>query len=215
MKILAKLASTLRKLYRWYREPIPGSRLVRVDPFTVLTLIGLATTAWGVGRGLGIEMVAQDLAQALRNAPAVLQEKITQAHRADLLSGYEREVALERVDFLTPIFNQFADTIELKGYETASEALANGVLEGLMALGPGQQTGRLVGGLATGKGIDQLVGLLCIKNSIQEFELIARPFTGEEDLLRKRIEEIFGMDADALFKARMRSKINFLRQITN
>jgi hypothetical protein len=212
MKTLRKLTSIVRRFFRWYREPIPGSRLIRVDPITVLTLIGLATTAWGVGRGLGVEMVAQDLAQTLRNAPAMLQSKITQAHKADQLSGYQREVALERVDFMTPIFNQLADTIELKGYEAASEALANGLFESLMALGPGEKAGRLVGGLATGKGIDQLVGLLCIANSIEEFELIATPFSGEEDLLRKRIEEIFGMDADALFKARMRSKINFLRQ---
>jgi hypothetical protein len=212
MKILTKFAFILRKIYRWYRQPIPGSQLIRVDPITVLTLIGLATTAWGVGRGLGVEMVAEDLAQTLRNAPAMLQSKITQAHNADRLSGYQREVALERVDFMTPIFNQLADTIERKGYEAASEALANGLFESLMALGPGEKAGRLVGGLATGKGIDQLVGLICIKNSIEEFELIATPFSGEEDLLRKRIEEIFGMDTDALFKARMRSKINFLRQ---
>jgi len=212
MNILTKLISFLQKIYRWYREPIPGYRLVRVDPLTVLTLIGLATTAWGVGRGLGVDMVARDLAQALRNAPAALQSKITQAHSANQISGYEREVALQRVNHLGTLFSQFADVIEAEGYTAAQEALANGMFESLMALGPGEKAGKLVGGLATGKGIDQLVGLLCIKNSIEEFELIARPFSGEADLMRTRIAEIFGMDADALFHARMRAKINFLRQ---
>ena len=212
MKTFRKLSSIIRRFLRWYREPIPGSRLIRVDPLTVLTLIGFMTTMWGVGRGLGVEMVAEDLAKTLRNAPANLQSKITQAHKADQLSGYQREVALERVDFMTPIFNQFADYIEAKGYEAGSEALARGLFESLMALNPGKKLGSLIGGLATGKGIDQLIGLICIKNSIAEFKLFVTPFSEEENLLRKRIEEIFGMDADALFKARMRSKINFLRQ---
>ena len=53
MKIFKKFVIFLRKLYGWYREPIPGYRLIRVDPLTVITIIGLITTSWGVGRGIG------------------------------------------------------------------------------------------------------------------------------------------------------------------
>lgn len=212
MSLLAKILGMLRKLIRWYRDPIPGGSLLRVDPLTVLTLIGLATTAWGVGRGLGVEMTARNVAQALRSAPAMLQSRITQAHNNNQISGYDREVALQRVNHLAMIFDEYAGIIESKGYNEAQDALANGMFESLMALGPGEAGGKLVGGLATGKGIDQLVGLYCIGKSIEEFELIATPFSTEEAQLRRRIAEVFGMDADALFKARMRSKINYLRQ---
>ena len=212
MGILRKLIFFLRRIVRWYRYPINGNRLIRVDPFTVLALIGLATTAWGVGKGLGAQASAERIAEALRGAPSMLQSRISQSHRAGNMSGYDREVALQRVDEMSPIFNQFANIIQAKGEDIAFDALAQGMIESLLALGPGEATGRMVGGLATGKGIDQLVGILCIKNSIEEFELFSTPFSGEEAALRRRIEEVFGKDADALFKARMRSKINFLKR---
>ena len=212
MKILGKLLSALRRLVRWYLYPIDGHRLIRVDPFTILAFIGLATTAWGVGKGLGAQVNAENIAEALRGAPAMLSSRVSQSHSAGNISGYDREVALRRVDEMTPIFNQFADIILARGSEISFDALAQGMVESLAALGPGEAGGRLVGGLATGKGLDQLIGLLCIKNSIAEFELFSTPFAGEEAALRQRIIEILGKDADSLFKARMRNKINFLKR---
>jgi hypothetical protein len=212
MRILRKILSALRRFVHWYQYPIDGHRLIRVDPFTVLALIGLATTAWGVGKGLGAQASAENIAQALRSAPAMLNSKVSQSHSAGNISGYDREVALRRVDELGTVFNQFANLIEAKGNDIAYNALVQGMAESLAALGPGEKAGKLVGGLATGKGIDQLVGLLCIKNSIEEFELFSTPFAGEEAALRQRIIEILGKDADTLFKARMRTKINFLKR---
>jgi hypothetical protein len=212
MRILRKFLFALRRFVHWYQYPIEGHRLIRVDPFTVLALIGLATTAWGVGKGLGAQASAENIAAALRGAPAMLNSRVSQSHSAGNMSGYDREVALRRVDELSPIFNQFADLIEARGNDIAVDAMAQGMTECLFALGPGEQAGKLVGGLATGKGIDRLIGILFIKKSIEEFELFSTPFAGEEAALRQRIVEILGKDADSLFKARMRTKINFLKR---
>ena len=212
MKRLSQIIDFLKKIIKWYREPIPGYRLLRVDPILVLAVIGISTTMWSVMRGLAVESLGNDLANGLRDAPAKMTTAINDSYNANRISGFDREVALQRLDMMRPIFNQYADIIQSQGYETGNNALAVGIFESLMSLGPAEAGGRLVGALTTGKGIDRVVALACIGNTVKDFELVATPFSTQEQQLRVRLEEIFKMDKDTLFKARMRAKINYLQR---
>ena len=62
MKFISICFAVCKKLIQWYRSPIPGYGLIRVDPFfsvvTLLALVGVATTFWGMGRGMGVESVS-------------------------------------------------------------------------------------------------------------------------------------------------------------
>lgn len=178
----------------------------------MITVIGLITTAWGVGRGFGTNIAAETMAADLRNALAKMSSQVAQAYQNNQISGYEREVALQRINLLTSVFNQYADIIEYKGLEGLTDALAQDIFEGIVALSPGEQVGKVVGLLTYGKGLDQIVSIGCIANSIENSDVFAASFSEQQEGLRNLINQIFGIDADALFKARMRAKINFLRQ---
>jgi hypothetical protein len=211
MNLIAQTILLLKSCWRWYHSNFMSAQLIRVDPITILALIGMATTAWGIGRGLGAMDTANSLADGLRNAPIMLNQQVSQAHKSGQISGYDREVALQRVEMMVPIFNQYADIIQARGDDLEQSALLQGIVESLASLGPGQGAGRLVGDLSTGKGFDLLVGLAFIKNSIEEFELVGKPFAGEEAALREQIKTIMGSNADRLFLARMRHKINWAK----
>jgi hypothetical protein len=68
--------------------------------------------------------------------------------------------------------------------------------------------------MQVGRGIDTYVSILCINKSIKQFDYSAVSFSSweQEERLRKQIEEVFGKDADALFKASMKQTINNIRQ---
>lgn len=215
MKIIAFFTKSLGKLYRWYREPISGHQLIRVDPITALTILalaGLATSFWGMGRGMGTEAVSVDLANTLRNAPVDLENNINNAYESNQISGYEREVALQQVAELSEIYLEMADTIENKGQEASFNAAAQALIETIMSYGPGGKTGSLIGASSTGKGLDQIFSILSLTNSIENFEVFSTPFSEEENILRDRIQQVMGMDTDALFLARVRTQINLIRR---
>ena len=212
MKIFKKFVIFLRKLYGWYREPIPGYRLIRVDPLTVITIIGLITTSWGVGRGIGVKITADNISDSLRIAPTVLQSAIQEAHQANQISGYQHDVALQRVEMMKPIFTEFAEIIQNKGYEALISATGWGLFESVIALNPTGQITKLVGAMEVGRGFDAFITILCVKYSIHDFDFSASTFSEEQTLLRKQIEDVFGKDSDALFRAHMRTTINMMRQ---
>ena len=212
MKLFKSFLILLRKLYQWYKEPIPGYRLIRVDPLTVITIIGMITTSWGVGRGIGAKITADNISDSLRVAPTVLQSAIQEAHQANQISGYQHDVALQRVAMMKPIFNQFADIIENKGSDSLISATGWGVFENVLALNPTGQSLKLIGAMEVGRGMDSYLSILCINKSIKDFNFSATTFSEEQAKLRKQIEAVFGKDSDALFRAHMRTTINMMRE---
>jgi hypothetical protein len=219
MKILARLLNSLQKFRNWYRDPIPGAYIMRLDPVTVLAiiaLIGTATTFWGMGRGIGVEKVSVELAQQLRNAPAQLTQNINAAYEARRITGYDREVALQKVNELARVYNTAADIIQQKGQDASFEAAANSLVETLMNYNPGGRAGSFFGATSnvaqTGRGLDMLFTLNSIANSFDEFELFSTPFSAEEALLAQQIKDVLGQDSDALFAARVRGLILSIRK---
>ena len=219
MKTIARLIKFLQKFIKWYRDPIPGAYIMRLDPITVLAiiaLIGTATTFWGMGRGIGVEKVSVELAQELRNAPAQLTKNINDAYNANKITGYDREVALQKVDDLTRVYNSAADIIQRKGQDASFEAAANSLVETLMNYSPGGRAGSFFGvtsnAAQAGRGLDMLFTLNSIANSFDEFELFSTPFSAEEAQLAQQIKDVLGQDSDALFAARVRGLILSIRR---
>jgi len=171
MKAISKFIALLKKLYQWYKEPIPGYRLIRVDPITVIMIIGLITTSWGVGRGIGVKITADNISESLLLAPTVLQSAIQEAQQANQISGYQHDVALQRVEMMKPIFSQFADIIENKGYESLISAAGWGLFETVLALNPTGQSLKLIGAMEVGRGMDSYLSILCINKSIKDFNM--------------------------------------------
>lgn len=215
MRLFRKMFTGLKNLWRWYRDPIPGQSIYRVDPVTIVMVIGFFTTAWGLGRAIGIHGGSYLLAESLRDAANNMDHDIVELYNQGRISGVEREAALERIDMLTPVLHQYADIIEAKGNDLAAERYFQSAKELANTLNPGQRAGRLVGLIAYGKGLDQILSIGWSANTIGELELLPRPFSEEEAALRKRIDqalaEISGLSIDELFKARMRIKINYIK----
>jgi len=215
MKLISFLKKVIKKITRWYLDPIPGAHIYRIDPVTIVVVIGFFTTAWGLGRAIGMHVGSYFLAESLREAAANMDNDITTLYHQDQISGYERQAALARIDMLAPIFEQYADIIEEKGNDIAAERYFQSALEMANTLNPAEKAGKLVGLLAYGKGLDQILSIGWSANTIGEFELLPRPFSEEEAALRKRLDEEFekiaNLSIDELFKARMRVKINYIR----
>jgi len=214
MKLMKRLFALFGKFFRWYRDPVPGSVVLRVEPATVLAiiaLISLATSFWGMGRGIGVEKVSVELSQALRNAPAGLTNQINAAYDNKKITGYEREAALQRVTELSRVYNNIADIVERKGRDASFNAAAQSLGETLASYNPGGRAGSLFGvtsnAAQTGRGLDMLFTINSVANSYDEFELIARPFSREEAQLAQQINTIMGQDVDSLFRARVKDMI--------
>ena len=213
MKIIKGLLAVIKKIYRWYREPITGQEIFRVDPVTALVaMIGLSATFWNMGRGMGVERVGVELANELRNAPGNYQQYIETAYNANEMTAYEREAALQRVDLLSNIYLQTADVIESRAHDTAFQAALQAFIDTLQNYIPGEQAGTLAGVAVSGERFSQVFSIASIANDIQEFELFPTPFSEEETLLNQQIQQVMGMDQDALFLARIRTKINLIRE---
>lgn len=214
MRLVSRLFALFAKFIRWYRDPVPGSVVLRVEPATVLAiiaLISLATSFWGMGRGMGVEKVSVELSQALRNAPAGLTNQINAAYDNNRMTGYEREAALQRVTELSRVYNNIADIVERKGRDASFNAAAQSLVETLMSYNPGGRAGSLFGvtsnAAQTGQGLDMLFTINSVANSYDEFELIAQPFAQEEAQLGQQINEIMGQDVDSLFRARVKEMV--------
>jgi hypothetical protein len=217
MKIIKKINHFLRKLIKWYTNPISGRPILRVDPFTVILTIGLITTLSGMGAGLSAQVTGHMIADSLREASVKMNQAITDSYDANRISAYQRDVSLERLSRLTPIFNQYADIIEAQGNEIAFDAMAQTLFEVIMTLNPATHFGaRVLGKLPyaaeAGFTIDNIISVACITNTIDSSPEFFKPFSEEESELRDEIEKVLGLDADALFKARMRAKINYLKR---
>ena len=215
MRLFRKIYEGVKSLWRWYRDPIPEHPIYRVDPLTIVMVIGYFTTAWGLGRAIGIHAGSYPLAESLRDAANNMNHEIVELYNQGRISGYEREAALERVDILTPVLYQYADIIQEKGNDLAAERYFQSAKELANMLNPGEKAGRMVGLIAYGKGLDQILSIGWSANTVGELELLPRPFSEEEAALRKRIDqalvEISGLSIDELFKARMRIKINYIK----
>jgi hypothetical protein len=160
---------------------------------------------------MGANHAGDALSATLRNAPGMLSERVNQSYKNGSISAYIREVALQRVDLMMPIFNQYAGIIQARGEELKDNAIMQGMVEALAALGPGEVVGKFGGGLASGKAVDVVIGALFIKNSINEFEYVGKSFSAEESALTAQINNVMGLDAERLFIARMKHKINWAK----
>jgi hypothetical protein len=87
---------------------------------------------------MGANDAGDALSANLRNAPGMLSERVNQSYKKGCISAYIREVALQRVDLMMPIFNQYAGIIQARGEELKDNAIMQGMVEALAALGPGE-----------------------------------------------------------------------------
>jgi hypothetical protein len=217
MMKFCKFVAILKQFFRWYREPIPGYHLLRVDPITVLTVIvimGLVSTIGGVVGGLETKRQADKIADELRNAEEGIRNQIDEAYRSNNISGYDYEVAMERLNTMGPTLRQYADIIENKGNDIADDALIKGFWEAVVSLDVTTATFNrtFLSAKKYGQVIDELVQYAYMARTAKNLPNLYNPFFEEEQELRKRINEFLGGDPDDLFKARMRTKINLVKQ---
>lgn len=207
------LPGFVRFLARIWQSTRLGPECLRVEPvISTIIVLSMLLTIGSTWRGLDSQRVGTEAAEALRSAHIRMDQSITQAHTDGRISGFDRQVALERLDRMTPLFQQYADLIEQKAFAMGDEALLTGLADSVMALSPGAAAGKLLGLLAAGQAVDAVYNIVSLQNSLEGF-LQSDPFQGEADELQKKINEIFGLDADALFRARMHHKITKLSYI--
>lgn len=213
MNIFKKFIMMLKRINGWYIGLMPRSNTFLVHPVIVfITMFGLATTAWGLGTGIGAEKLGNELSQDLRNSPQRIEILIEDLYKNNRISGTQREIELQKLQVMTPILLGAADAIQDKGQDIGFQAAAQALFETMMNFGLGGKAGSLVGASSTGQGLDQLYSIKNIIESVEGSQSLSwTPFSAEEALLTLNIQDVMAIDADALFIARMRTKINVLR----
>lgn len=207
----------LKNILQWDRNPKQGYQMHRVDPITVMTVIvimGLVSTIGGVVGGLETKRQADKIADELRNAEEGIRNKIDEAFKSNQISGYDYEVAMERLNTMGPTFRQYADIIENKGNDIADDALIKGGWEAIVSLDVTTKifNRTFLSAKKYGELIDELIQYAYMARTAKNLPNLYNPFFEEEQELRKRINDFLGGDPDDLFKARMRTKINLLQQ---
>jgi hypothetical protein len=189
------------------------SSALRADPVTgTIIVLSLLLSVGSVGNALDSESEGLIAADALRNAHIRMDASISQSYNEGRISAAEREVALERLDRMTPLFQQYADIIEQKAYAIGNEGLLFGLVDAVASLNPGAAAGKVVGLLTAGQMVDAAYSIVSFQNSLDGF-LQRDAYSAEAAALEAQLQQIFGMDADALFRARMRHKISKLSYI--
>ena len=112
MKIFKKIIMALKRINGWYRGLMPRSQSFQVNPLVVLTVIGLITTSWGLGTGIGAEKLGNELSQDLRNSPQTIENLIEDLYKNNQISGTQREIELQKLQAMTPLFLEAADNIQ-------------------------------------------------------------------------------------------------------
>jgi hypothetical protein len=219
-----------QKIICWYREPIPGHRIFRVDPGTVLIAIGIFASLWSVYQaGDGLNQ-SSEIADQWRNGSENLEAVIENAYAQNELSAYEREVALQRLQEISPMFDEVAEIIENTARDNVENTFNQGVIDSAITLaGIPAAAPNIIKGLSDLYTISSL-NSFSIENPLSPTEeeqalikisnyLIQHhqdnqqaPFSEEYAEINQEIINVIGIDADGLFLARMRAKINMLRR---
>jgi hypothetical protein len=211
MKYFKNIPFLFKRMLQWFRRRGSISHTFQVNPLIVLTVIGLITTSWGLGTGIGAEKLGNELSQNLRNSPQNIENLIEELYENNQISGTQREIELQKLQEMTPLFLSAADAIQDKGQDIGFQTAAQALFETMMNFGPGGKAGSLVGASSTGQGLDQLYSIKNIIESIESSSISWTPFSEEEAQLAQQIQDILETDIDALFAARMRTMINMLR----
>ncbi|MGD8759969.1 MAG: hypothetical protein PVJ07_06925, partial [Anaerolineales bacterium] len=190
-----------------------GRSALRADPVTgTIIVLSLLLSVGSIGNALDSQSEGLIAAEALRDAHVRMDASITQSFNEGRISAAEREVALERLDRMTPLFQQYADIIEQKAYAAGNEALFFGLVDAISCLNPGAAGGKLVGLLTAGKMVDAAYSIVSFQNSLEGF-LQRDAYSAEAAALEAQLQQILGLDADALLRARMHHRISKLSHI--
>jgi hypothetical protein len=233
MKFLNNVKNFLKKAYQWYQEPIPGHRLIRTDPITVALIIMFIGSLASIHQFIqGAQQMdeSKDVADQWRSASTEYQEQIENAYNENKISGYEREVALQRLDEMSPIFIDVANAIETEGQENMENAAYQGLVDSALNLVPFSQLGggtlvgvAGIGDLYTAYGLGNYVDTLGQSPFSEDQEALINvgnilitntqpPPTEEQSQINQEIIAVLGDDADDLFMARIRTQINLIRR---
>jgi len=230
MKLIKRIAVLFQKIICWYRDPIPGHRIFRVDPGTVLLAIGIFASLWSVYQAGAGENQSIQIADQWRNGPEQLEDVIENAYAQNELSAYEREVALQRLQEIEPMFDEVAEIIENTARENVENTFNQGVIDSAITLaGIPAAAPNIIKGLSDLYTISSL-NSFSIENPLSPTEeeqalikisnyLIQHhqdnqqaPFSEEYAEINQVILDVMDTDADPLFLARMRAWINMLRK---
>lgn len=208
--------------WRGYRRLLIRPELVRVDPLTILTIVGVVGALWNIGLATGTAGNADETVQRLLNAPDEMRAQLDRQLASDTIDPYTYNARMVQIDQLDTLFRQYAHLYQSRGNEIFDTRMIDSMRDTALSLAPGEAAGKLAGGvnaLQTGKGIDALITLQGLRNGLEgDYTDLytswkTSPFADIDQQLEAQINAILGSDLEPFFAARMTGKVNELKNI--
>lgn len=228
---------TAAKMYRAYRAHILHPELVRAEPLTLILLIisitGIYTTGANFTHDQAQVYTVDRGIKALQQAPDNLRARLTDAYNAGDINEAQYQVELERLDRLTPLFQQYAQRLDAAADVEFRESTIQALIEYLLAGAPfkkiggriddpyvprfeikgmviggphvGAVTDSAIGAYFTGKGITGLLERLTGSSDFDRF------YDQLEIQMDAEIKQILSLRSSDLLKARLAHMINDLQ----
>lgn len=208
--------------WRAYHRAVVRPALVRIDPITLLTIVGILGTAWNMGVATGIRGDADSAVQQLLSAPDQFRGQLNQQLADEQIDPFTYNARMEQVDRLAGVLAQYAALYDQRGDEIFEPLMLNGIRDAVLSLSPGEAAGKSLSGISSlqaGKGIDALITL---QGTVEGVEggygdmyrsWKQNPFADLDRQLQTQIDAVMGADLEPFFAARMRGKVNEMKNI--